>query len=106
MKDSIFNFIMIAIIILACTLCCVNEIRKESSKDDINNYYPMNTVVREIDYDNNIVIVENNNGERFSFFGIDSFKVNDSCALLMYNNNTTSDIKDDIIMQIEKLKAR
>lgn len=91
-----------AIIILACTLCCVNEIRKQSSKNDIENYYPMNTVVREIDYDNNIVIVENNNGERFSFFGIDSFKVNDICALLMYNNNTTSDIKDDIIIQIER----
>ena len=102
MKGSIFNSIMIVILIFACTLCCVNEIRKESSKNDIYNYYPMNTVVGEIDYDNNIVIVENNNGERFSFFGIDSFKVNDNCSLLMYNNNTTSDIKDDIIMQIER----
>ena len=102
MKGSIFNSIMIVIFIFACTLCCVNEIRKQSSKNELNNYYPMNTVVREIDYDNNIVIVENNNGERFSFFGIDSFKVNDSCALLMYNNNTTSDIKDDIIIQIER----
>lgn len=101
MKGSIFNSIMIVIFIFACTLCCVNEIRKQSSKNDLNNYYPMNTVVREIDYDNNIVIVENNNRERFSFFGTDSFKVNDSCALLMYDNNT-SDITDDIIIQIER----
>lgn len=100
MKDSIFNFIMITIIIFACTLCCVNEIRK-SSKNNIDSYYPMNTVVREIDYNNNIVIVENNDGELFSFFGTDSFKVNDSCALLMYDNNT-SDITDDIIIQIGK----
>lgn len=100
MKNSIFNFIMMAIIIFACTLCCVNEIRK-SSKNNIDSYYPMNTVVREIDYDNNIVIVENNDGELFSFFGTDSFKVNDSCALLMYDN-TTSDITDDVIIQIGK----
>lgn len=100
MKDSIFNFIMITIIIFACTLCCVNEIRKHS-KNNIDSYYPMNTVVREIDYDNNIVIVENNDGELFSFFGTDSFKVNDSCALLMYDN-TTSDITDDVIIQIGK----
>lgn len=101
MKNSIFNFIMITIIIFACTLCCVNEIRKQSSKNDIDSYYPMNTVVREIDYDNNIVIVENNDGELFSFFGTDSFKVNDNCALLMYDN-TTSDITDDVIIQIGK----
>ena len=100
MKDSIFNCIMVVILIFACTLCCVNEIRK-SSKNNIDSYYPMNTVVREIDYDNNIVIVENNNGELFSFFGTDSFKVNDSCALLMYDNNT-SDITDDVIIQIGK----
>ena len=91
---------MVVILIFACTLCCVNEIRK-SSKNNIDSYYPMNTVVREIDYDNNIVIVENNNGELFSFFGTDSFKVNDSCALLMYDNNT-SDITDDVIIQIGK----
>lgn len=100
MKNSIFNFIMMAIIIFACTLCCVNEIRK-SSKNNIDSYYPMDTVVREIDYDNNIVIVENNDGELFSFFGTDSFKVNDSCALLMYDNNT-SNITDDVIIQIGK----
>ena len=88
---------MVVILIFACTLCCVNEIRK----NDIDSYYPMDTVVREIDYDNNIVIVENNDGELFSFFGTDSFKVNDSCALLMYDN-TTSDITDDVIIQIGK----
>ena len=91
---------MVVILIFACTLCCVNEIRK-SSKNNIDSYYPMDTVVREIDYDNNIVIVENNDGELFSFFGTDSFKVNDSCALLMYDNST-SDITDDVIIQIGK----
>ena len=91
---------MVVILIFACTLCCVNEIRK-SSKNNIDSYYPMDTVVREIDYDNNIVIVENNDGELFSFFGTDSFKVSDSCALLMYDN-TTSDITDDVIIQIGK----
>ena len=52
---------MVVILIFACTLCCVNEIRK-SSKNNIDSYYPMDTVVREIDYDNNIVIIENNDG--------------------------------------------
>lgn len=63
-----------------------------------NDYYPMTTIVREIDNKNDIVTVENNNGELFQFTGIEDWQINDICSLML-DNNGTENIYDDIIIK-------
>lgn len=76
---------------------------KNQDEEDINNkvnndYYPMTTVVREIDIKNDVVTVENNNGHLYAFTGVEDWQVGDICSLMLDNNGTES-IFDDIILK-------
>lgn len=76
---------------------------KNQDEQDINNkvnhdYYPMTTVVREIDIKNDVVTVENNNGHLYAFTGVEDWQVGDICSLMLDNNGTES-IFDDIILK-------
>lgn len=76
---------------------------KNQDEQDINNkvnhdYYPMTTVVREIDIKNDVVTVENSNGHLFEFMGVEDWQVGDICSLMLDNNGTES-IFDDIILK-------
>ena len=71
------------------------HIESESKNQD---YYPMTTVVREIDIKNDVVTVENNNGHLYAFTGVEDWQVGDICSLMLDNNGTES-IFDDIILK-------
>lgn len=57
--------------------------------------YPLTTTVTEVN--NDIVTVEDSNGNLWSFNGAEDWEINDSCALIM-NDNNTKDIRDDVII--------
>ena len=57
--------------------------------------YPLSTTVTEIK--NDTVTVEDTNGNLWSFNGAEDWEINDTCALIM-NDNNTKDICDDVII--------
>lgn len=63
--------------------------------NQISHLYPLSTTVTEIN--NNTVTVEDSNGNLWSFNGAEDWEINDSCALIM-NDNNTKDIHDDTII--------
>lgn len=63
-------------------------------------FYPKATIVTELDYENDLVIIEDFNGFLWSFEGIEDWIVNDICSLLMYDNGTSETIFDDIIVDV------
>ena len=63
--------------------------------NQISHLYPLSTTVTEIN--NDTVTVEDTNGNLWSFNGAEDWEINDSCALIM-NDNNTKDIRDDVII--------
>ena len=90
--------LVIASLLIASAMLCNNNNTKVKQKKQINYYYPMTTIVREIDNKNDIVTVENNDGELFQFIGIEDWQINDICSLML-DNNGTENIYDDIIIK-------
>ena len=91
--------LVISSLLIASTMLCNNNNTKVKQKKQINDYYPMTTIVREIDNKNDIVTVENNDGELFQFIGIEDWQINDICSLMLDNNGTEKNIYDDIIIK-------
>ena len=98
MKNYIVLIISLALLLTASIMCNYNKNVDIQAKQTIEQLYPMSTVVTEIDTKSNSVIVENANGHLYAFSGIEDWKVDDICILLMDNNNTT-DVTDDIIIK-------
>ena len=94
--------LVIASLLIASAMLCNNNNMKVKQKKQINDYYPMTTIVREIDNKNDIVTVENNDGELFQFIGIEDWQINDICSLML-DNNGTENIYDDIIIKTSVL---
>ena len=90
--------VIASLLIASAMLCNNNNNMKVKQKKQINDYYPMTTIVREIDNKNNTVTVENNDGELFQFIGIEDWQINDVCSLML-DNNGTENIYDDIIIK-------
>lgn len=90
--------LVIASLLIGSTMLCDNNNTKFKHTKQINDCYPMTTIVREIDNKNDIVTVENNDGELFQFIGIEDWQINDICTLML-NNNGTENIYDDIIIK-------
>lgn len=63
--------------------------------NQISHLYPLSTTVTKIE--NNTVTAEDSNGNLWSFDGAEDWEINDSCALIM-NDNNTKDIRDDVII--------
>lgn len=61
--------------------------------------YAMTTVVVSLDYDTDIVEVEDFNGNVWAFTGCEDWQLMDVCALMMNDNNTTN-IYDDTIVSV------
>lgn len=71
------------------------SLAKLYNANKISHLYPLSTTVTEIN--NDTVTVEDSNGNLWSFNGAEDWEINDSCALIM-NDNNTKDIRDDVII--------
>ena len=86
-------FIIISLAIIASTFD--KTICQIYNANQISHLYPLTTTVTEIN--NDTVTVEDSNGNLWSFDGAEDWEINDSCALIMDDNNT-KDIRDDVII--------
>jgi hypothetical protein len=85
MKKAIM--ITITVIITLSSICAYADI------------YPTTAIVREIDYDNDVVYCEDCNGDMWAFEGIEDWDIDDIVSMIM-DDNDTEWIHDDIIVQI------
>ena len=84
------------IILLAIVATMVDKtICQIYNANQISHLYPLSTTVTEIN--NDTVTVEDSNRNIWSFDGAEDWEINDSCALIM-NDNNTKDIRDDVII--------
>lgn len=86
-------FIIIALAIVAAFTDL--SLAKLYNANQQKHLYPLSTTVMEIN--NDTVTVEDSNGNLWSFNGVEDWEINDSCALIM-NDNNTKDIRDDVII--------
>lgn len=83
-----------AIIILICLAALIGCKRTNR----IEGYYPLTTIVYDMDRENDVVTVEDANGNLWAFEGCEDWEINDICSLLMYDNGTESIYDDEIII--------
>lgn len=86
-------FIIVALAIVAAFTDL--SLAKLYNANQQKHLYPLSTTVTEIE--NDTVTVEDSNGNLWSFDGAEDWEINDSCALIMDDNNT-KDIRDDVII--------
>ena len=65
-----------------------------------NELYPTCGIVIEINDTQNLVTFQDFTGNRWTFYGVEDWYVNDICACIM-NDNGTSEIYDDIIVSVQ-----
>ena len=73
-------------------------IGKATEQKQVENMYPLSTIVTEIK--DNSVTVEDTNGNLWDFYGTEDWEVGDGCSLLM-DSNGTDNIEDDIIISTQ-----
>lgn len=86
-------FIIVALAIVAAmtdkTICQIYN------ANQVSHLYPLSTTITKIN--NDTVTVEDSNGNLWLFDGAEDWEINDSCVLIM-NDNNTKDIRDDVII--------
>lgn len=91
-------------IIMAVSLCLAIGsgfiVGKATERKQVENLYPLSTVVTEINIKDNSVTVEDPNGNLWDFYGTEDWEVGDGCSLLM-DSNGTDKIEDDIIISTQ-----
>lgn len=89
--QTLFTIVALAIVAVMAdkTICQIYNANQQK------HLYPLTTTVAEIN--NDTVTVEDSNGNLWSFNGAEDWEINDSCALIM-NDNNTKDIRDDVII--------
>ena len=92
----ILSIILFAILLAFSSFSAIVEKSEGVREIDPRNYYIQETTVVEID--GNKVIFETENGNLFSIYGVEDWQVGDT-AILLFDNNGTHEIKDDIILR-------
>lgn len=65
--------------------------------DSPHESYAKSTIVININYDDDLVTVQDFSGNTWQFFGCEDWAEGDICALIMDNNGTSDTIYDDFI---------
>ena len=60
--------------------------------------YPSTAIVRVVNRTEDKVVVENANGFEYEFDGAEDILVGDVMSLVMFNNSTPQDVKDDVVL--------
>lgn len=62
-------------------------------------FYPMSTVVCQVDYEADTVVCSDFNENLWCFYGCEDWETGDICSMIMWDKNTES-IEDDVILVI------
>ena len=90
MKKLVVGFIcvILAVMMIACVTC---------EAETTHELYALTTIVVNVDYDNDIVTVEDFNGFLWEFEGCEDWYEGDCCSMVMDNMGTDL-IFDDVIL--------
>ena len=91
MKKTI-AFVLALLTIITIALACTRNTNSEI------NLYPTTAVVYELDRENDLVTVEDANGNLWQFEGCEDWDINDICSMLMDDCGTASIYDDEIVM--------
>lgn len=98
-KLNIENLAMVipffAIIFLTVLLIC--KIGEE--KRHYEHLYPLSTIVYDVCEENDIVTIEDFNGNLWQFSGVEDWRKGDICAVI-FDSKGTEEIKDDEIIKV------
>ena len=89
MKEA-FIFILIIIVMFTVAFACAPTNKTE--------FYPTTAVIYDLDRENDLVTVEDANGNLWQFEGCEDWDINDICSILMDDCGTTSIYDDKIVM--------
>lgn len=91
------KFVKTVCAILALIICaaCADTTPRAERKE-----YPLSTVVTDVNMEQNIVVVEDFNGNLWEFCGCEDWFEGDICALIM-DNMGTEFVEDDEIVSIK-----
>lgn len=62
--------------------------------------YPKTAIIREVDYEEDIVLCEDCNGNIWAFGEVEDWDIDDIVSMIMDDNNTPETIYDDIIVMV------
>ena len=71
-----------------------------AEEDTVEGYYPLTAVVVDLDYNEDVLILEDGAELVWEFEGIEDFEIGDIVSLLMWDNNTPDSIYDDVILLV------
>ena len=71
-----------------------------AEEDVVEGYYPLTAVVVDLDYNEDILVLEDGAELVWEFEGIEDFEIGDIVSLLMWDNNTPDSIYDDVILLV------
>lgn len=91
---------LVVLVIFGCFLFAIIYALGFRVHEPQDNYYPLTTVVTEINEKEDLVSVTDNNGYVWQFYGVEDWEEKDICSLLM-DNNGTENIFDDIIIKAQ-----
>ena len=85
----VFSVIIMSTLSLIITACVSTHYE--------NDYYPNTMIITDLDYDNDIIIMEDFNGHVWMYDGIEDNLIGDVMSCIMYNNKTKSIYDDEIV---------
>lgn len=84
--------------LLLCVLIWFKYLHDNQPKEQEVETYAKSTVVVDVNYNTDVVTVEDFNGFTWQFDGCEDWAEGDICAMVMSDNNTPETIFDDIII--------
>lgn len=96
--ETILAIIMVVALgcIIVCLVCCGGHDPALGVNLSDGQYYALTTQVVEINAENDVVVVEDFNGNLWEFYGVEDWQVGD-CASLIMNSRGTVSVEDDRI---------
>lgn len=91
------NKTLIKMVVTTCAIILLAFAAFPAFAEHIQGMYPRTTIVTELDYEHDMVIMVDGAGELWSMKGINDWELGDIVSLLMYNNGTPKTIYDDTI---------
>lgn len=71
-----------------------------AEEDVVEGYYPLTAVVVDLDYNEDVLILEDGAELVWEFEGTEDFEIGDIVSLLMWDNNTPDSIYDDVVLLV------
>lgn len=98
MKKKMLTVLITALMLTSCTNTTKANSKTETETVEVKQY-PSVTVVIDVNYEDNVVAIQDAVGYIYVFTGTEDWEVGDACAVI-FSNNGTEKIYDDEIVSV------